>query len=201
MKFSKLRVDLRIALFYFVFAGLWILLSDHLLAMLVTDISLLSRIQTYKGWAFVALSALVIYLLLRRELVLRQTTEGKISESEERHQLISSVTSDYMFSTRRGENGQFRLTWVAGAFEEITGYTFEEYIAHGSWRATVHPDDLAKDDRDMDTLRANQRVNSEIRTIRKNGEICWVQSYAHPVVDPKTGELIEIYGEIGRAHV
>ncbi len=196
MRFSKLRVDLRIALFYFVFAGLWILLSDRLLAMLVTDISLLSRIQTYKGWAFVAVSALVIYLLLRRELRLRQTTEGKISESEERYQLISSVTSDYMFSTRRGENGQFRLTWVAGAFEEITGYTFEEYIAHGSWRATVHPDDLAKDDRDMDTLRANQRVNSEIRTIRKNGEICWVQSYAHPVVDPKTGELIEIYGAV-----
>ncbi len=37
-----------------------------------------------------------------------------------------------------------RLNWVAGAFEKITGYTFEEYIAKGGWLGHLYPDDVGK---------------------------------------------------------
>ena len=61
-------IDLRVSLLYTLVGGLWILLSDRLLELFITDISQLSKIQTYKGWMYVALSALLIYALLRREL-------------------------------------------------------------------------------------------------------------------------------------
>jgi len=64
-------------------------------------------------------------------------------ESEKRFQLISSVAMDYVFSSTVQADGDLGLQWVAGAFEQITGYTPEEYRKHGGWRAMVHPDDAA----------------------------------------------------------
>ena len=101
-----------------------------------------------------------------------------------------------MFSTRLDADGKLVLNWVAGAFETITGYTFEEYIAHGGWRAALHPDDLAVDDRDMEKLRANQPVITEIRTLTKSGKTVWVRVYAHPVLDAERKELVGIYGAV-----
>ena len=81
MKPLRFTADLRIAFIYAAFGGLWILLSDSLLAAFVTDPETITRIQTYKGWGFVAASALLIFLLLRHELKLRNNTEDELVES------------------------------------------------------------------------------------------------------------------------
>ena len=99
MKNSAIQVDLRVALLYALFGGLWILLSDRLLAGLITDISLLTTLQTYKGWAFVVTSALLIYSLLHRELSLRRITEGKFEESQERYRLLFETSIDAFLLT------------------------------------------------------------------------------------------------------
>ena len=92
MKTSAHQVDLRVALLYALFGGLWILLSDRLLATLITDVALLTTMQTYKGWAFVAISALLIYTLLRRELTFRKI-------SEERYHLLFETSIDALLLT------------------------------------------------------------------------------------------------------
>jgi len=144
--------------------------------------------------------AVGLILLLRRQVRVRtkhlEQANQALRESETRYQLISTVASDYMFSTRLDADGRLTLNWVAGAFEAITGYTFEEYIAHGGWRAALHPDDLALDDRDMEKLRANQPVISEIRTLTKTGKTVWVRVYAHPVWDAERKELVGIHGAV-----
>ena len=99
MKNSSIQVDLRVALLYALFGGLWILLSDRLLAAIITDISLLTSLQTYKGWFFVVTSALLIYTLLRRELTLRKITEGKFEESKERYRLLFETSIDAFLLT------------------------------------------------------------------------------------------------------
>ena len=99
MKTSALQIDLRVALLYALFGGLWILLSDRLLAALITDISLLTTMQTYKGWVYVAISALLIYFLLRRELAAQEITENKLRESEERYRLLFETSIDAFLLT------------------------------------------------------------------------------------------------------
>jgi PAS domain S-box-containing protein len=145
-------------------------------------------------------AAVGMVLLLRGQVRARtkhlERANQALRESEERYRLISTVASDYMFSTRVAADGKLVLNWVAGAFEAITGYTFAEYIAHGGWRAALHPDDLAVDDRDLEKIRANQPVTSEIRTITKRGQTIWVQVYAHPVLDDERKELVGIYGAV-----
>ena len=116
--------------------------------------------------------------------------------SEERYRLISSVATDYVFSSAVEPDGRLQLQWVAGAFEKITGYAFEEYVARGGWRTTVHPDDRVQDDRDMETLRSNRDLRSELRTLSKSGQIVWVEVSAHPVWDEKQNRLAGIYGAV-----
>ena len=119
-----------------------------------------------------------------------------LAASEERYRLISEVISDYTFSTKLDGEGRLYLNWVAGAFERITGYTCEEYVARGGWLAALHPEDREQDARDMDALRANQPVVSEVRTLTKNGGVRWVRVYGHPVWDPLRNRLVGIYGAV-----
>jgi len=130
------------------------------------------------------------------ELAERLKTEQALRLSEERYRLISSISTDYMFSTQLGSDGNLHLNWVAGAFEQITGYSFDEYISRGGWTAALHPDDREQDTRDMASLQNNQIVTSEVRTIHKNGNTCWVKVYAQPVWDNEKNQLAGIYGAV-----
>jgi len=53
-----------ITLLYAVLAALWIVLSNYLLTLTVTDPSLQSRIEVAKGLAFVTVTSVLLYLLL-----------------------------------------------------------------------------------------------------------------------------------------
>ncbi len=120
----------------------------------------------------------------------------RASASEEKYRLISRVGSDYTFSTELDSIGNMRLNWVAGAFEGITGYTYDEYVASGGWRALLHPDDVEEDSQALQTLQSNQKVISEVRTYNKSRELRWARVYAHPVWDKKQNRLIGIVGAV-----
>ena len=113
-----------------------------------------------------------------------------LAESEERYRLISQIISDYTFSTRLNPDGTLFHHWVAGAFERITGYSYDEYMARGGWLAALHPDDREQDARDMEALRRNQQVVTEVRTFMKSREMRWVGVWVHPVWDPVRNQLV-----------
>lgn len=56
----------RIAVIYLLVGGAWVLLSDQLVAALPVGESLVTRLQTAKGWLFVGASGLLIYALTAR---------------------------------------------------------------------------------------------------------------------------------------
>ena len=58
----------RIAAVYAIFGTAWILLSDRVANALVSDQSALDHVQTLKGWFFIAVTALLLHLLIRRQL-------------------------------------------------------------------------------------------------------------------------------------
>lgn len=126
----------------------------------------------------------------------RKLAEETLIKSEEKYRLISSVTTDYTFSTKVMPNGTLDLNWVAGAFESISGYSVDEFKARGGWRASVHPDDIHIDDNDIARLRRNLDTESQIRTINREGQIVWVQVFAHPVWDEEKNCLSGIYGAV-----
>jgi PAS domain S-box-containing protein len=138
--------------------------------------------------------ATILQTLATRTL---QNTLQRAHESEERYKLISQVSSDYTFAGNVSREGEVELVWVAGAFEKMTGYTFEEYENSGGWLAHIHPDDVEKDAMDMEKLNKNQSViNSDIRTFTKSGEIRWERLFVHPVWNEQDNYLMRIVGAV-----
>ncbi|MBL8077603.1 MAG: PAS domain S-box protein [Anaerolineales bacterium] len=116
--------------------------------------------------------------------------------SEDKYRLVSSLSSDYIYETVIDDHGINKMNWVGGAFEKITGYTYEEYVATGGWLGHIHPEDVEKDAQDLAALSRNERIKSDIRTITKNGEIHWSRISALPVWDQKTNKMTGIIGSV-----
>jgi len=74
---------LKIALIYGIIGALWILYSDALLERLVNDLALFRVLQTIKGWFFVAVSAILIYLLIHNKMKMLEKAINRITEGYE----------------------------------------------------------------------------------------------------------------------
>lgn len=147
--------------------------------------------------ALLMMAALWIVSLRRqvkhRTLHLEQANK-QLSQNEELYRSVSLLTFDYIYSTSVKPDGSLNLDWVAGGFDTITGYTPQEFEAKGGWRAIVHPDDLTIDDEIIARVRENQPVTSELRLVRKTGEIVWLRIFAQPVWDFQQDRLTGVYG-------
>ena len=79
MKKLILSLPLRISLLYALTAALWILISDTL----ISEIDPSPRLQTYKGWFFVIVTSILLYVILKKlfsQLVNRNKELQKIEE-------------------------------------------------------------------------------------------------------------------------
>ena len=58
------KMPLKVTIIYALIGGLWILFSDRVLNILIESKSLMVKIQTVKGWAYVLISSFIIYFLI-----------------------------------------------------------------------------------------------------------------------------------------
>lgn len=75
-----LRFEYRITILYLLIGGLWILFSDKILYLLINDSSSLSEFQTYKGWFYVIVTAIIFFLFIRKHLNKRRKLEKELKE-------------------------------------------------------------------------------------------------------------------------
>jgi signal transduction histidine kinase len=79
---QKLKFEYRIIAGYIIIGGVWILFSDKIFNYFVRDPDLLTWIQTFKGWFFVLVTAVLFYLLLKRHVVKIRHAEQRAINSE-----------------------------------------------------------------------------------------------------------------------
>ncbi|MGA9778047.1 MAG: PAS domain S-box protein [Limisphaerales bacterium] len=89
MKNRPAKVALRTCLVYAAIGSAWILLSGRVLFALVSDPATRNRLEIYKGWAFVAITALVLYFLLRSQL--RRTAEETVERRQAEEGLLEKT--------------------------------------------------------------------------------------------------------------
>jgi len=77
-------VAFKIAMVYAIIGGLWILFSDRLLVLLFDDPATLTRMQTLKGWFYVLVTAVIIFLLIWRSIVSVRQSEEALHENRRR---------------------------------------------------------------------------------------------------------------------
>ena len=127
----------RVAGIYTLFGMLWIIASDRLLEMTFRDLHTLTLIQTYKGWAFVLASGLLIFLVLKRELGARSAAEEAVRASEERYRLVFATQKD---ATVLVDSETFQFVDVNQAAERLWGYPREELLAMNALDVSSEPD-------------------------------------------------------------
>jgi hypothetical protein len=64
--FSKLSVKLafRFSAIYIIVSSIYIFFSDRFVSSLFSDIETITVINTYKGWGFVVISGVIIYIII-----------------------------------------------------------------------------------------------------------------------------------------
>lgn len=74
----------RIVLIYTLAASAWILFSDRAVAFLSRDVHTVSRLSILKGWAFVAVTALLLHHFIRRSFEQEREIRAGLAASEAR---------------------------------------------------------------------------------------------------------------------
>ncbi len=124
--------------------------------------------------------------------------EEQLRKSEERHKLISAITSDFVYSNQCDERGKYTLKWVSGAFTRITGYSIREINEKEKrWKSIVHPEDLKilKQERGgISKLHISK--TKEYRIITKNGSIKWLSDSYVQLLGAKDIKDHVIHGSI-----
>ncbi len=95
----------RVTLLYLFVASTWIISSDIVLEWFAPDITLYAKLQTYKGWVFVLVTGLLLYLYLKpRTESLRRSQKAlfkakeKLHESEEKYRELNQLNQSTLDS-------------------------------------------------------------------------------------------------------
>lgn len=190
---------IRVAAVYAVFSLLWISLSDRVLLAFVQDVDRLTELQTYKGWTFVIVSALVVYFLLLREFRKIQRAQQMLVESEQnaRHlseqaaearkqlQLLLDSTGEGIF----GVNLEGEITFINRAASDLIGFdqdeTDDQALEHLPRQIVIDGTPMFREGCVVDrVIKTNQPYHNEKGTLRReDGSVIDIEYRVYPIGD------------------
>ncbi|MGE5679253.1 MAG: PAS domain S-box protein [Bacillota bacterium] len=131
MKISKKLSGsaLKITTVYFIIGSIWILSSDKILFNLIDDPVMLTNFQTYKGWLFILVTSLVLFLMISRTIGLLKNTLERLAFSEEKFSKAFNKSPDLICISTFDEG---KFIEINEGFLESTGYKRNEVIGHTS---------------------------------------------------------------------
>lgn len=128
---------LKITLIYLVVAALWIVLSDRAMDLLIEDHDRYMVMQTWKGWFFVAVTAGMLFLLvrsamarLRNEMLKQQSLVSELAANRSAQAQLLEVLDDVAWM--REVNGG-RYLFLSPAIEHVYGVTAETFMQDGDY--------------------------------------------------------------------
>lgn len=122
---------LGVVLAYALFAGLWILLSDHLMAQLFADRDLLMQVSMIKGGFFVAVTTLLLYFLVHRlaaRIQLAHRRESEAQAGQQRSQYLLSTIVENLDDPIFAKDIEGRYLLFNGAASRVVGKPAAEVL-------------------------------------------------------------------------
>jgi PAS domain S-box-containing protein len=160
----------------------YIALSDQIVSWLVSDSDRLTLIQTYKGWAFIAVTTILIYLLVRHSVNQMRQAQAQRRAIDERYRRMIETTNEGVVLA--GADG--RCQYVNRTFAEMIGASPGEIMhKHFTERVAEHQRPMVErmlSDPDSD---GPYRFDCELK--RKDGSSVWTIVSASPVTDSASG--------------
>src|SRR6056297_826873 len=85
---ATFRFEYKITLVYLAVGVVWIIFSDRLINTFISDDELLTKAQTYKGWFYVLVTAVLFFLFLRKHLGQLRKTEAELEIHRDNLQVL-----------------------------------------------------------------------------------------------------------------
>lgn len=186
------RLATRIVFIYLLFGLFWIFFSDTILASLTSDYAQLLRYSTYKGWIYILITAILLYILLRSTLLQQLEVEQSLQISEERWKFALEGAGDGVWDWNLQSNEVFR----SARWHEIYGYAEDEVGKAHDARKLIHPDDLPRAVQDIEDHLSGKTPYfiSEFRLRRKDGTWVWTLSRGMIVKSDAEGKPLRMIG-------
>ncbi|HEX2973256.1 MAG TPA: PAS domain S-box protein [Tepidisphaeraceae bacterium] len=143
---------IRIAFWYVIFGGLWILFSDRLLALLLQSLGSERWVQwqTYKGWVFILVTAALLYVLIRRVIAAIRASEQSWRKIDQRYRRL--MESSMMGIATWKISGE--VTDANDEFLRLFGYTRENLAAgRVRWTDMTPPEYRVRDEQALRELK------------------------------------------------
>jgi PAS domain S-box-containing protein len=202
MRIKFPEMALRTSVVYVLLGGVWIFLSDIILDALFSDEATRAIFQIYKGWLFVSVTGVLLYVALRRQLLcrdkdatLRKNAIVDLQESERRYRLVAENVSDVIWVL---DLSTMRLQYVSPSVARLLGCTAEELMYQGLSLL------LTEDSRREFTMKLVGRLArfaegesgeyvDEVEHPRKDGTRVWTETLTRIVANSAVGHN-ELYG-------
>ena len=164
---------------YVAIATLYIVFSDHLVALISSDPEVLMDLQMTKGLAFVAVTATALFLAWttlekreRRERARYENTRKRLDE------LSNALPNPLVVLNLDGD----LVEWNT-ANQAVLGYSFED-LSGMSVDDLAHPDDLANAKAAIDHVRTTGRAASaDVRVVTADGKVLSYRWHGAPLFD------------------
>ena len=156
---------------YLLVSVCWIYFSDSLLRSMVHDIDLLSKIQTFKGLAFVCMVGAFLFYLVRKNVGAVAANYQAMLDQERIYRTMIENSNDITIFTDGNGKLKYSATSIAGRF----GYSIEEFNELNLHGLILQEDyEIAKPVFDAMANNPFKVFNAEFRVKHKNGELIWI---------------------------
>lgn len=175
MTMTPSKRSVRVTVLYVLFGTVWIFLSDLYLDWLNLDAAKLSDLQTLKGIAYVLATAVVFYLLVRRELARQIEADLEANRRENTLQALFEATFEHAAVGMAHTALDGRFLRVNLAYCHLVGYSRNELLGM-TFRDITHPDDLGADLENQQRMLVGEvsSFTMDKRLLHKDGAVVWV---------------------------
>ncbi|MCS7042183.1 MAG: ATP-binding protein [Bryobacteraceae bacterium] len=154
----------QIAAAYCLIASAWIILSDRAAARLFPEPAQLARVSQYKGLAFVLVTTILLYIVLRRRLEAMEASRRAVEASERRFAAFMDNLPVAAFLRDR-----------SGRYVYVNRYWMENFAQTSEWagkqpRDLFAPEIVALADEDHARILAGEPVAERILALPVRGE-------------------------------
>ena len=164
---------MRLTLGYLLLAGLWILLSDHLLTALGLSLVQQERLQSLKGLFFVVLTSALLYLILHRHAQQYRSARLQLAGNEERLRLALDATRDGLWDWDVAS----RRVFFSEGYAKLLGLTPQALgDTREDWAERLHPDDQERALHALNPEFGEQQYENTYRLRHADGSYRWIHS-------------------------